>query len=63
MNKKKRQQEDVLEKAEKVKREAKEACRMANCALVVAIVGISVTIVAGLDKIVAFTNWLRSFLG
>lgn len=54
--------DDVLEKAEKAKQDALEADHMANLATVVSVVGIISAIVANLDKIWLFVNWLRSCL-
>ena len=62
MNKDKRQREDVVEKAKEAKKNAQEARRMANCALIVAIVGGAVAILANLDRIVIWVNWLRAYL-
>lgn len=57
-----KKQEDVLEKAEKAKQDALEADHMANLATAVSVVGIISAIVANLDKIWLFVNWLRSCL-
>ena len=53
---------DAIEKVKEAKKNAQEARRMPNCALFVAIVGIAVAILANLDRIVIWVNWLRAYL-